>query len=330
MSVRQQRHLAFIAEFAPSIRHIMGESNIVADTLSSSSSECSAPSYSSMAATSVLTTCNGPGAIGQGSNEVKSPTGPSVPPAIAGSSSPPSPVDLTTLVAVQGMPILVDTSSGVFRPLVPAAFRRHIFSALHSVAHLSIRATKWLIASRFIWSCLASQVAAWCRDCQQCQRAKVTSQLAVPLSHIANPVQQLSHIHINLVGPLPATAEGLTHLFTVVDWSTRWAEAIPLRSTLAASCTEALISGWVSRSHFRQRLAFLLLSLKRSNSPAGSEDAFYDTVSSQSNGLVEWFHSCLKDTFRARMASADWIQHIPWVLMGLQAAPREDSCISVA
>ncbi len=34
ISARQQRHLSFIAEFAPSICHITGESNIVTDTLS--------------------------------------------------------------------------------------------------------------------------------------------------------------------------------------------------------------------------------------------------------------------------------------------------------
>jgi hypothetical protein len=33
ISALQRRHLSFIAEFAPSIRHITGESNIVADTL---------------------------------------------------------------------------------------------------------------------------------------------------------------------------------------------------------------------------------------------------------------------------------------------------------
>jgi hypothetical protein len=43
ISARQQRHLSFIAEFAPSIRHITGESNVVADTLSRPSSECSHP-----------------------------------------------------------------------------------------------------------------------------------------------------------------------------------------------------------------------------------------------------------------------------------------------
>jgi hypothetical protein len=43
ISARQQRHLSFVAEFAPSIRHITGASNIVADTLSRPSSECSHP-----------------------------------------------------------------------------------------------------------------------------------------------------------------------------------------------------------------------------------------------------------------------------------------------
>ena len=44
----------------------------------------------------------------------------------------------------------------------------------------------------------------------------------------------------------------------------------------------------------------------------------------QSNGMVERFHRRLKDALRARCAAANWINHLPWVLMGLRAAPRED------
>ncbi len=50
----------------------------------------------------------------------------------------------------------------------------------------------------------------------------------------------------------------------------------------------------------------------------------------QSNGLVERFHRRLKEALRARLAGADWPQHLPWVLLGLRAAPREDSGISAA
>jgi hypothetical protein len=147
ISACQQRHLSFITEFAPSIRHITRESNIVADTLSRPSGECSAPPLPVAAAAAVTATLNSPGTADQGATEVKVPSGSSVPPAIAGLSLSLLPVDLVAAqaacpdrqraslspalrvseVTLHGSPLLVDTSSGVFRPLVPAAFRRPIF-----------------------------------------------------------------------------------------------------------------------------------------------------------------------------------------------------------
>jgi transposase InsO family protein len=50
----------------------------------------------------------------------------------------------------------------------------------------------------------------------------------------------------------------------------------------------------------------------------------------QANGAVERFHRRLKDSLRARLASSDWPQHLPWVMLGLRAAPREDSGLSAA
>jgi hypothetical protein len=50
----------------------------------------------------------------------------------------------------------------------------------------------------------------------------------------------------------------------------------------------------------------------------------------QSNGLVERFHRRLKDALRARLAAANWMDHLPWVLLGLRAAPREDDSTTPA
>jgi hypothetical protein len=50
----------------------------------------------------------------------------------------------------------------------------------------------------------------------------------------------------------------------------------------------------------------------------------------QSNGLVERYYRRLKEALRARLAGAAWPQHLPWVLLGLRAAPREDSGILAA
>jgi hypothetical protein len=45
----------------------------------------------------------------------------------------------------------------------------------------------------------------------------------------------------------------------------------------------------------------------------------------QSNRMVEHFHRRLKDALRARCAAANWVDHLPWVLVGLRAAAREDN-----
>ena len=40
---------------------------------------------------------------------------------------------------------------------------------------------------------------------------------------------------------------GGVHLFTIIDRSTRWVEAIPVKNMEAATIADALVPGWVSR-----------------------------------------------------------------------------------
>jgi hypothetical protein len=54
----------------------------------------------------------------------------------------------------------------------------------------------------------------------------------------------------------------------------------------------------------------------------------YHGVSSSSKRLVERFHRQLKDALRARLDNHDWTSHLPWVMLGLRAAPKEDCGIS--
>jgi hypothetical protein len=50
----------------------------------------------------------------------------------------------------------------------------------------------------------------------------------------------------------------------------------------------------------------------------------------QANGLVERLHRRLKEALKARLAAATWPEHLPWVLLGIRSAPRDDSGISAA
>jgi hypothetical protein len=44
----------------------------------------------------------------------------------------------------------------------------------------------------------------------------------------------------------------------------------------------------------------------------------------QSNGLMERFHRHLKSALRARLTGPNWMQELPWVLLGIRTAPKED------
>ncbi|KAJ8389879.1 hypothetical protein AAFF_G00113480 [Aldrovandia affinis] len=59
-----------------------------------------------------------------------------------------------------------------------------------------------------------------------CQRAKVHRHIKAPLERFSVPERRFDHVNADLVGPLPPS-HGYTYLFTMVDRTTRWPEAVP-------------------------------------------------------------------------------------------------------
>ena len=234
-----------------------------------------------------------------------------------------------------GVPVLCDLSTGVPRPLVPEQLRHRVFSALHNLAHPGARATRRLVSRRFVWKGLARDVTAWSRSRLDCQRGKISRHVKASVEKIPVPGRRFSHIHVDLVGPLP-TSGGYTHLFTIIDRTTRWPEAVPLSSTTAADCASALFSTWISRfgvpsiitsDRGPQFISALWSSLC---SILGIQRSLTMSYHPQANGLVERFHRQLKNSLRSRLAGPDWIHHLPWVLLGLRVAPKESSAVSAA
>ena len=211
-----------------------------------------------------------------------------------------------------------------------------MFQAVHTLAHPGIRASRRLISSRFVWKGMAADVGCWCKECLACQRAKITTQPSAPVQPIPIPSRRFTHIHVDLVGPLKASAEGYTHVMTMVDRTTRWMEVIPLSSTTATASADALVAGWISRFGVPAVIttdrgvqftsAVWQVLCKRLGIKHSPTTAYHP----QANGLVERFHRHFKDSMQARLAARDWPAHLPWVLLGLRAAPKEDHNISAA
>jgi hypothetical protein len=138
-----------------------------------------------------------------------------------------------------------------------------------------------------------------------------------------------------LVGPLPSCGD-FNHLLTVVDRSSRWLEAIPISSTTAAAVADALVTGWIARFGVPAQLTsdrgvqFCSEVWASLMSRLGVQHNLTTAYHPQANGMVERSHRQLKDALRARLAGADWLAHLPWVLLSLRATPKEDSAVSSA
>ena len=328
-TARQQRHLSFISEFTTDLRHVPGLQNTVADALSrpdpdvvpppppdrwtvqhvDAAHENTAPSAAEMAQQQL--TCPEVQRMRQLTS-----------------------LNITSQ-QVAGDQLYGDISTGIFRPLVPVSLRRRVFTSLHGISHPGRRATRRLISARFVWPSLAKEVTEWAKQCLACQRGKIARHVHVAPEPIPVPHRRFAHLHVDLVGPLP-TADGCSHLLTVVDRSTRWPDAFPITDTTAATCARTLLAGWVARFGVPETItsdrgAQFTSSLWRSIcSLLGINHQQTTAYHPQSNGLVERFHRRLKDSLRARLAAADWPSQLPWVLLGIRATPREDSNSSPA
>ncbi len=196
---------------------------------------------------------------------------------------------------VGGVQLLGDISTGVFRPFLPAQFRQAPIKSLHDVHHPGVWATCCLVSAAFCWPHMKKHTAAAARACLGCQRGKTHHHVHLKPEHIPVPHRRFAHLHVDLVGPSPKSA-GMTYMFTMVDRTTRWPEVVPLSSTTAADCAQALLTGWIQRfgvpsiitsdrgPQFTSAVwAALcsLLSISRATTTA---------YHPQSNGIVERFH----------------------------------------
>ena len=330
-SARQTRQLSYLAEYTADLRHVPGAQNVVADTLSRPPPPSTACNSISSPAPS---TSRDPQSSASSVDFVEMARAQITCPEVQKMQTSTS-LKIQQL-QVEGTSLLCDVSTGVPRPLVPTSWRPAIFSAVHNLAHPGVRATRRLISGRFVWSKMATDVAQWCRDCQGCARGKVHRHVHTPVHAFATPSRRFAHLHVDLVGPLPSSKEGYTHLFTIVDRTTRWPEAVLLKNTTATDCAAALTSGWIARFgvpdvitsdrgvQFTSAIWQILCKTLRIKHITTT--AYHP----QSNGLVERFHRQLKNALKSRACGVDWAEHLPWVMLGIRAAPKEDSAVSAA
>jgi hypothetical protein len=182
---------------------------------------------------------------------------------------------------------------------------------------------------------MAKDCNTWSRHCIPCQTAKTHTHIKPPPQQIPIPHRRFSHIHIDIVGPLPSS-QGHTHILTMIDRTTRWPEAAPLTSTTAADCASALITTWITRFGVPDTITsdrgtqFTSSIWSQISHLLNIQHITTTAYHPQSNGMIERFHRSLKATLRARCTTPDWTAHLPWFLLSYRATPHDISNTSPA
>ena len=139
-----------------------------------------------------------------------------------------------------------DDWSVVHQVVLPHGYRSEVLRLAHEApmaGHVGVRKTRSRIMAHFYWPRLQKDVAEFCRTCHVCQVVGKPQPAIKPAPLMPVPAfeEPFTRVLVDCVGPLPRTKSGFQFLLTIMDVSTRFPEAVPLRRITAKNVVEALV-----------------------------------------------------------------------------------------
>ena len=82
---------------------------------------------------------------------------------------------------------------------------------------------------QFYWARMSTDVRDWYRSCQTCCARRPKPSAPHHPAHWQVVAAPLQRVTLDILGPLdPPTARGNRYIMVVVDYSTKWVEAMPM------------------------------------------------------------------------------------------------------
>ena len=218
----------------------------------------------------------------------------------------------------------------VYQIVVPTVHRREVLELAHDLpmsGHLGIRKTYNRVLQHFYWPGLKRDVSKWCKECHTCQLGGKPNQNIpqAPLHPIPVFDEPFSHIIIDCVGPLPKTKSQNEFLLTIMCSSTRFPEAIPLRSIKTNTILKALIKfftlfGLPKSIQSDQGTNFMAHAFQQVMNQLGIKQYKSSAYHPESQGALERFHQTLKTMIRMYCSenSKDWDEGVHLLLFAVR------------
>ena len=219
--------------------------------------------------------------------------------------------------------------------VVPSSLTDRVMTLAHEsfmAGHLGIRKTIDRVVAVFFWPGVCRDVTRFCKSCDICQRTIQKGRVAkVPLGRLPLIDTPFKRVAVDIVGPIePRSNNRSRYILTMMDYATRYPEAIALPSIETERVAEALVEMFSRvgipdeiltncRSQFTSEImkeVARLLSLQQLTT-----SAFH----AQCNGLVERSHATLKQMLQRMCAERpkDWDRYFPALLFAVRVVPQE-------
>lgn len=234
-------------------------------------------------------------------------------------------------VNLSGVSVICDTRLGDrLRPLVPQDMADDVIKRMHALSHPGTKATRKLVASRYCIPNLSKKVVEIIRHCAACQKGKIIRHNKPPHSPFQAPNARFATVHIDVTGPFEAH-DGYRYILTMIDRTTRWPEAMPMKDITTSSIARAFIQSWIQRFGVPDTLVsdqgaqFTSAVWSELCGMLGVTHKLTTPYHPACNGLVERLHRHMKEALKCRLSDAtNWVNELPIVMLGIRSAIKED------
>ena len=218
--------------------------------------------------------------------------------------------------------------------VVPSKYRDQIIKVAHESllqGHLGVKNTLTKIQSQFYWPGIVDSVYRFCRSCDLCQKTIDKGRVPrAPLGRMPLIGIPFQRVAIDLVGPLsPPSERGHRYFLTIIDYATRYPEAIPLKSITKPEVAEALVTVYsrvgipceVLSDLGTQFVSNLMKEVSRLLSIKQLTSTRFHPIC---NGLVEKYNGLIKKILRKMCAEQpkQWDRYLPALLFALREIPN--------